>query len=173
MTDVTGAPLPTGASPFNVPGDLKALADHFGDQTYFSVATTASLPTSGNWPGRILHVEDIDVIAEWTGSAWRRFYPVHAMQQGTVACPGTGAVLSGIGWSDLITISFTAGRFSSPPHVKVQTVGPADQIAWGGVVQDVTTSGAKVRGLRAGSIPSSAFSVEWTAVQMVSGSAIG
>ena len=62
MVDVTGAPVPTGGSPFDVPGDLAALAGHFGDDEFFSVATASSLPSSGNWPGRLLMARDTGVL---------------------------------------------------------------------------------------------------------------
>lgn len=63
MADVTGGTPPTGASPFRVPEDIAAAYQHFGDESMFSVATTAGLPASGNWPGRMLMTRD-------TGAVW-------------------------------------------------------------------------------------------------------
>lgn len=54
MADVTGTPVPTGASPFRVPEDLEAIASHFGDASMFAVASVSALPASGNWLGRSL-----------------------------------------------------------------------------------------------------------------------
>lgn len=70
MADVTGAPLPTGASPFDVPGDLKDLADHFGDPDQFERPTPGDLPATGNWPGRTMYVTSDGTTRLWTGSAW-------------------------------------------------------------------------------------------------------
>lgn len=174
-TDVTGGPVVTNASPFAVPADLTALKNHFGDASKFKVASAASLPAS-SWVGHTLHVEDVDVLVQWTGSAWKRWYPTHAMAQGSVVCPAGGAggaTSGGIGWSALINVTFPVGRFSTAPQVKVQTVGPNDQVSLGGVVEQVTTSGCKVRGVRVGSVPNELFTVQWTAIQMTSGSAVG
>lgn len=70
MVDVTGIPVPTGASPFRVPEDMKAMADRIGAPEMFAVATTGALPTSGNWAGRILTVQDTGAVYVWLG-AWR------------------------------------------------------------------------------------------------------
>ena len=175
MADVTGGTPPTNASPFAVPDDIKAVYDHFGAQSEYSVATAASLPATGNWVGRTLHIADIDVLAQCTAlpGTWRRWYPIHAMEQGTVACPTVGGG-SASGWSALIDVTFTASRFSVAPHVKAVTIGPAGQVTMGGaVVEQVTASGCKVRALRIGSEPNELFSVQWTAIQMTSSSAVG
>lgn len=71
MADVTGTPVPTGASPFRVSEDLEALADHFGAPEMFQVANAAALPASGNWVGRRLPVADTGVTYRWDGSSWR------------------------------------------------------------------------------------------------------
>ena len=175
MTDVTSGPTVTNASPFAVPDDLTDLKDHFGDQSMFSASTAASLPASGNWLGRRAIAEDTGIPYTCTTlpGTWTRDYPVYSMEQGVVACPTIGGG-SASGWSALIDVSFTAGRFSVAPHVKAQTIGPAGQVTMGGaVVEQVTTSGCKVRGLRLGSEPNELFSVQWTAIQMTSGSAVG
>lgn len=83
MADTTVAPVPTGASEFDVPGDLQALADHFGGSGMFKVATIATLPlAAANWPGRQLYVEEDKSFRIWDagtsqwlttaelGSAW-------------------------------------------------------------------------------------------------------
>lgn len=71
MVDVTGGTPPTGASPFRVPEDIKAVYDHFGAPEMFSVATVANLPASGNWEGRILLARDTGVQYRWTGGGWK------------------------------------------------------------------------------------------------------
>lgn len=70
MVDVTGAPVPLGSSPFDVPGDLKDLADHFGGPGMFAVANAAALPTTGNWTGRTLWVQSLGQPREWDGTGW-------------------------------------------------------------------------------------------------------
>lgn len=70
MADVTDAPVPIGSDEFDIPGDFKKLADHFGDDDMFSRPNPAALPSSGNWPGRMLMTEDTGVVYQWKGSAW-------------------------------------------------------------------------------------------------------
>lgn len=70
MADVTDAPVPTGSSPFDVPGDLSALADHFGDPAMFSVAIPADLPAAvDNWPGRQVYVRSDKSFRIWDATA--------------------------------------------------------------------------------------------------------
>lgn len=71
MADVTGGTPPTGSSEFDVPGDLADVYDHFGDTSKFAVADAASLPASGNWPGRMLMTSDTGFVYRWLGSAWK------------------------------------------------------------------------------------------------------
>lgn len=144
--------------------------------------TTGRTALSGNqrWPGLIVFDTTTSTLYIWDGAGWVRLMDLGAfpfsMEQGSVACPaaGGGGVAGGIGWSALIDVAFTPGRFSVAPHVKAVTVGPSGQITAGGaVIEQVTASGCKVRGLRVGSEPNNLFSVEWTAVQMQAGSAVG
>lgn len=74
MVDVTGAPVPTGASEFDVPGDLKALADHFGGSDYLSVPTVSALPAVGNWAGRIMQAVDTGSLHSWSSTGWNLIY---------------------------------------------------------------------------------------------------
>lgn len=71
MADVTGAPVPTGSSPFDVPGDLADLADHFGDADFFAVDTASALPMTGNWVKRRMKARDTGVEYVWSGSTWQ------------------------------------------------------------------------------------------------------
>jgi hypothetical protein len=97
------------------------------------------------------------------GSGWVN----RARATGQVACPapGGGGNIHPIYWSDLIDVTFPVGLFTSAPKVLVQTMGPDDQIQLGGVAEQITTSGCKVRGIRLGSAPNALFSVTWLAVQ--------
>jgi hypothetical protein len=70
MADVTGGTPPTNASPFAVPADMTDIYDHFGGLDKYSVATSASLPGSGNWEGRQLFVTDQGRVRTWSGSSW-------------------------------------------------------------------------------------------------------
>lgn len=47
---------------------LDNLEDDIHDQLYS--ATIAGLPTSGNWPGRIMYVAEDTSVRCWNGSAW-------------------------------------------------------------------------------------------------------
>lgn len=71
MADVTGIPVPTGASPFRVPEDMKAMADRIGAAEMFSVATAANLPAADNWAGRILTTADDGSVWRWNGT-WKK-----------------------------------------------------------------------------------------------------
>ncbi|UOE45465.1 hypothetical protein [Agromyces larvae] len=77
MADVTGAPVPLGTDEFDIPGDLGALADHFGGQDMFSVANAAALPSSDSWPGRILMTRDTNTLYVRNGadSGWLLLQP--------------------------------------------------------------------------------------------------
>lgn len=176
MTGRTGYTEFDNGLPPEGPDQMNTIFEHFDPLIGESVATASALPSSGNWVGRTIHVEDIDVIAQCVAlpGTWKRWFPVHAMQQGVVTCPSTGGGLAGgIGWSDLITVTFAVGRFTQPPQVKAQTLGPAESICFGGVVESVTATGCKVRGIRVAAIPTNAYTVQWTAVQMLSTSAVG
>lgn len=70
MADVTGGTPPTGASPFDPVADIAEVYEHYGSQDMFSRPTAADLPASGNWPGRTLMVQDLNVLYMWTGSQW-------------------------------------------------------------------------------------------------------
>ncbi|QYF98902.1 hypothetical protein [Microbacterium sp. PAMC21962] len=70
MADVTGGTPPTGASPFRPAEDIAEVYAHIGSQEMFSRPNVASLPASGNWPGRTLMVQDLNVLYMYTGSQW-------------------------------------------------------------------------------------------------------
>lgn len=89
MVDVTGGTPPTGASPFRVPEDFKAVYDHFGDVSMFSVASAANLPTTGNWAGRILLARDTGAVYVWS-SGWSVLSRVKS-PVGTSVIPTAGA----------------------------------------------------------------------------------
>ncbi len=161
MVDITGAPVPTNLSPFDVPADLKSLADHFGASE--TVAAAANLPGSGNWQGRKLTVRDTWRTYTWTGSAWVRETPWWAAS-GTVTCPASGGGGSApVFWSDLIPVTFPAGLFAAPPRVIVQTIGPNGAVPMGGMVEQITKDGCQVRAFRVGSVPGAGFSAVWLA----------
>ncbi|MEO2134597.1 hypothetical protein [Microbacterium sp.] len=76
MADVTGIPVPAATDEFDVPGDLKALADYIGDVSMFEVATASALPMTGNWVGRRLLAADTGVLYRWNGSGWKALFDV-------------------------------------------------------------------------------------------------
>lgn len=102
----------------------------------------------------------------YDGSGWVRVATVKAVASGSVACPASGGSgVSPVFFSDLIDVTFPTGLFSSAPQVTVQTVGPSGQVPFGGVVEQITTTGCKVRGMRVSAVPATGFSVLWVAVQ--------
>jgi hypothetical protein len=84
MADVTDAPVPTGSSEFDIPGDLGRLADHFGDGNMFAVANAAALPSTDNWVGRMLTTSDNGNLYRWLGSAW---FLMPRVRRGLVGSP--------------------------------------------------------------------------------------
>ena len=106
MADVTGIPVPTGASPFDVPGDLRAFADHVGGLSMFSVATASSLPSSGNWEGRLLMARDSGVLYRCTSlpATWRSVTDV----SGTIS-PAAGFTLQSASFLKKDSAGFVTG----------------------------------------------------------------
>lgn len=129
MPDVTGAPVPTGSSPFDVPGDLGKLADHFGDG--FSVATASGLPSSGNWVGRSMWVVDEALIYVWNGSAWSGEGSVIAPTAATGWSFSGGFAVSKVGTSKRTDASVQITRsggtlsISTSGYTTVGTIIPA------------------------------------------------
>lgn len=100
------------------------------------------------------------------GAGWVQRQPAKAIAAGSVACPTTGGSgVSPVFFSDLIDVTFPTGLFTSAPQVTVQTLGPSGQVPFGGVVEQITTTGCKVRGMRISAVPGTGFSVQWIAVQ--------
>lgn len=60
--------------PMNGPAQINAVAAHFDALAGEARANLAALPTTGNWPGRTIFVEDIDTQLVWAGSSWK--YPI-------------------------------------------------------------------------------------------------
>lgn len=71
MADVTGGTPPTGGDEFKPHEDIAEAYTHFGDGSMFSRANAAALPSSGNWPGRLLMTEDDGAVWRWNGS-WKK-----------------------------------------------------------------------------------------------------
>lgn len=100
------------------------------------------------------------------GSGWVRRTASKALASGVVVCPASGGGGSTpLFWSEVIDVEFPAGMFTVAPQVVVQTIGPAGQVPLGGVVEQITATGCKVRGLRISSPPNALFSVQWIATQ--------
>lgn len=100
------------------------------------------------------------------GSGWVRVTTVKAVASGTVALTNTpGGGVTPVFWSDLFDVTFPPGLFTVAPQVTVQTVGIAGQVPFGGIVEQITTTGCKVRGMRIAASPGVGFSVNWVAVQ--------
>lgn len=71
MSDVTGGPEFDGDDSSYFWEHLTAIMAHFGDGSMFSRANAAALPSSGNWPGRLLMTEDDGAVWRWNGS-WKK-----------------------------------------------------------------------------------------------------
>lgn len=131
-------------------------------------STKAAADSFGTANGGLLSVGDLarvgSTIYRWSGTAFGQQSAVTA--SGSVALTTTtGGGSSPIFWSDLFDVTFPAGLFTAAPQVVAQTIGPSGQVAFGGVVEQITTTGCKVRGMRVASVPGSGFSVQWVAVQ--------
>lgn len=100
------------------------------------------------------------------GSGWVLRQPAKAVASGTITLTNTtGGGASPIFWSDLFDVTFPAGMFTIAPQVFVQTTGIAGQVPFGGLVEQITTSGCKVRGMRVAASPGVGFFIHWVAVQ--------
>jgi len=131
-------------------------------------ATKAAADSFGTANGGLLLVGDRarvgGVMYRWTGTKWGQI--ATAVASGVVVCPASGGGgVSPIFWSDLIDVTFPPDTFTVAPQVTVQTIGPAGQVPFSGIVEQVTATGCKVRGMRIAAVPNNAFSVHWIAVQ--------
>lgn len=131
-------------------------------------ASKSAADTFGAANGGLLTAGDRAIAAgveyRWSGTAWGKVST--AVATGSVVCPSSGGSGSApVFWSPLIDVTFPPGLFTAVPNVVVQTVGPAGQVPLGGMYEQATTTGCKVRGMRIGSAPDSLFTVVWTAVQ--------
>lgn len=106
MADVTGIPVPTNASPFDVPGDIKKVADAVGDQTRYSVANAAALPASGNWLGRILMTQDTKDLYKCTALPGTWEYIANGVKRTT----GSSGSLS-LTLTSIMSLSLEAGTW--------------------------------------------------------------
>lgn len=134
MADETGAPVPTGASPFDVPGDLKELADHFGAPKY--VSTRSELPLSGNWAGRELLVIETNEWYTWNAGWYAQSRMTDGFTEGVLAggwdTPSHNTISRRGGWVEL---RFNARRSTNLAVGGVLVTVPsgfrADAPAWG------------------------------------------
>jgi hypothetical protein len=161
MADVTGAPVPSGASEFDVPGDLKALADHFGGAHMYSAVNAAALPSTGNWAGRLMLTADTGLLYAWNGQ-WRIVGGIGPAYQ------AMGAVSTAA--SGLTTVPFPAGRFSVAPIVTVgRIIHPNVCVSY---VTNVTATGFQLATYTVTGVQVAA-TAQWEAKQMSPGSAVG
>lgn len=164
MAGRTGYTAITNASAMLGPAQITGVYEHFDDLVGESVASAASLPSSGNWVGRTVLAEDTGI--QWVctelPNTWKPFTSARAAS-GTVAIAGTISSASPVFYSESIPITFPAGRFTSAPFVSYSYDGPGVGWADSGTTS-VSVSGASARAFRLVVAPSG--SVRWFAVQL-------
>jgi hypothetical protein len=160
MADVTGGTPPTNASPFAVPADFKAVYDHFGDSSQFTVADTSSLPASNNWVGRRLFVQSVglDYVCSALPGTWRR-QGVYAELRGSVSCASSGVT----------TVTFSTA-FAVVPVLEVSVYN--NTVVSIPHVTNLTASGFEIR-VFAFDGNQRAGTVKWVASQATASSATG
>lgn len=110
MADVTNAPVPTGNSEFDVPGDLQALADHFGDSEFYSRATASGFPPADNWQGRLMLARDTGTLYRWFGSSWVVSSEDTGWLTPTLTSPWTAVSGSPVGYRRINGVVYMRGR---------------------------------------------------------------
>lgn len=73
MAGRTGYTPITNASAMLGPAQITAVYEHFDPLVDGSRLDATGLPSTGNWQGRTLFLEDTKTVAVWNGSAWIRF----------------------------------------------------------------------------------------------------
>lgn len=73
MAGLTGYTPITNASAMLGPAQITGVFEHFDALVPTQAATSAALPSTGNWPGRRAFIEDTKTNAVWDGAAWIRF----------------------------------------------------------------------------------------------------
>lgn len=73
MAGRTGYTPITNASAMLGPAQITAVYEHFDPLVDGSRLDSTGLPSTGNWQGRTLFLEDTKTVAVWNGSAWIRF----------------------------------------------------------------------------------------------------
>lgn len=134
---------------------------------YKVVATTAnrdSIPGPSRKNGLLVYTQDTNLLHKWTGSAWVS-KPLTAEASGTIVAAGTGGVNGSVGFSDVVNVTFPAGRFSVAPIVVAQTVGTqgSGAVYMGASVTDVAATGFSVRSIRLGAAPQAGTLIHWHA----------
>lgn len=125
MADVTDAPVPTGASEFDVPGDLGALADHFGGLDMYSRANAAALPSTDNWEGRQLLARDTRIVYVWTSVGWERLSTApwgRLAKSSSQSTHATANTLTGVIW-DTDLGSWSVWASGNPTRIRLNRVG--------------------------------------------------
>lgn len=65
-----GVPLIVGNPSFTPRADHNSLGEYLRDRLDETVATSSSLPPTGNWVGRKIRASNTGITHEWDGSAW-------------------------------------------------------------------------------------------------------
>lgn len=73
MAGRTGYTPITNASAMLGPDQITAVYEHFDPLVDGSRLDSTGLPSTGNWQGRTLFLEDTKTVVVWNGSAWIRF----------------------------------------------------------------------------------------------------
>lgn len=73
MAGRTGYTPITNASAMLGPAQITAVYEHFDPLVDGSRLDSTGLPSTGNWQGRTLFLEDTKTVVVWNGAAWIRF----------------------------------------------------------------------------------------------------
>lgn len=93
-----------------------------------------------------------------------------AMAAGRTECGTNGSFVAPVYWSNVVTVTLPAGRFSQAPHVVVNTE-MVSSVEWASVAATPTTTSFSIRSMRINSYPTR--DISWLAIQMTESSASG
>lgn len=116
MAGRTGYTAVSNSKAPNFGGDLTAVYQFFDPLIGESRSTRTALPSSGNWIGRTIALEDSDTQVRWNGSVWRTVSDYAAPVQVTYATGGFSNYVAD-GWNGTFLtrvngVVFVSGAFA-------------------------------------------------------------
>lgn len=107
------------------------------------VATTAALPSVGDYVGQQAWVDNRNRPYYWTGASWKA---ANGFETGTITLSGVNWAGSAmpLRWTGEMNIALPAGRYTAAPNVVVNAYAD-DRVVWGSVSRPPTTTSFSVR----------------------------